>query len=60
MTNYCPIYEITFLKQSVDFFVEDIGGTRDRGAIGKIGNDKKVIRIENRFEETHADRCFSR
>ena len=45
MTNHCPIYDSTFLELNVDFFKNfRIGGrywwVLDRGAIGKIVNDK--------------------
>ena len=48
MTNHCPIYESTSLEQSVIFFENFKIGWRywwvpDRGAIDKIGNEKKVI-----------------
>ena len=64
MTNHCPIYDSTFLELNVDFFKNfRIGGrywwVLDRGAIGKIVNDKSDTKWEE-FEEKHADRSYSR
>ena len=51
MSNHCPIYESTFYS-SVDFFnnfriVGRYWWIPNRGAIGKIGNDKRVIQSDN-------------
>ena len=51
MNNHCPIYESTFLSKVLGF-LEDLsisGRYRwvpNRGAVGKKGNDKRVIQSE--------------
>ena len=51
MSNHCPIYESTFLEQSVGFLKNFSISRRyrwvpNRGAVGKIVNNKRVIKSE--------------
>ena len=46
MSNHCPIYESRFLEQSIEVFLRISKLVEDKGAIDKIGNDKRAIQNE--------------